>query len=107
MRLIFQIVLLVSISIFVTVVELSRRNYLDRTSFFIGVSTAIGLGFFSIMPEILRLAAEMLQIEYTYVLTSTAGILGLLVLNIYTLSKLSAQNKRLNNLTQEIALDES
>lgn len=107
MRLIFWIGFGLALLLFLTVIELSRRQILDRQSFFIGMTLTIALGIFSLIPDALRGFTRLLGLEYTYVLTSTAGILGLLVLNIYTLSKVSAQNKRLNDLAQEMALDDS
>lgn len=106
MRLIFLIGVLASVGLFALIVEFSRRDLLDRTSFFIGLTAAIGIGFFSLMPGIMRSISDILGVEYTYVFTSTAGILTLLGLNIYTLARLVGTQRRLNNLSQEVALQD-
>lgn len=106
MKLIFLIGLLVSVVIFGLVIEFSRRDLLDRNTFFIGLTASIGLGFFSLMPEVLRMIAGILNIQYTYVLTSTAGILTLLILNVYTLARLVGTQRKLNNLAQEVAIED-
>jgi hypothetical protein len=105
MRLIFLIGLAASLGILALVIEFSRRDLLDRNSFFIGLTASIGLGFFSVMPEILRMIATLLNIQYTYVLTSTVGILALLILNVYTLARLVGTQRKLNNLAQEVAIE--
>jgi len=104
MRLIFFLGLLFSVIVLGLVVELSRRDVLDRTSFFIGLTASIGLGLFSLIPELLRAITSLLNLEYTYVLTSTAGIILLLIMNIYTLARLVGTQRKLNNLAQEVAL---
>jgi hypothetical protein len=105
MRLIFLISLATSLGILALVIEFSRRDLLDRNSFFIGLTVSIGLGFFSVMPEILRITASLLNIQYTYVLTSTVGILALLILNVYTLARLVGTQRKLNELAQEVAIE--
>jgi hypothetical protein len=105
MRLIFLIGLAASLGILALVIEFSRRDLLDRNSFFIGLTASIGLGFFSVMPEFLRIVTRLLNLEYTYVLTSTVGILALLILNVYTLARLVGTQRKLNNLAQEVAIE--
>lgn len=105
MRLIFLIGLTASLGLLGLIIEFSRRDLLDRNSFFIGLTASIGLAFFSVMPEILRVLTQLLNLEYTYVLTSTAGILALLILNVYTLARLVGTQRKLNNLAQEVAIE--
>lgn len=105
MRLIFWIGVGAAAALFLTVIEMSRRDALDRQSFFIWASISIGLAVVSLLPNILRYFTNLLGMDYTYVFTFTGGILGLLALNIYTLAKVSRNRRDLNDLSQEVSLD--
>lgn len=104
MRLVYYLGVLASLGLILLIVELSRRDKLDRQSFFVGLSFALGIGFFSLLPESLRFLSSLFNVRYTYVFTSTLGLLTLLFLNLYTLSKVSEQKERINELSQKTAL---
>lgn len=104
MRLIFWIGLVAAVVLFLLVVELSRRDVLDRQSFYIAFSLVIGLALVSLLPEIVRVSADLLGLQNTVVFTSTVGILILLFMHFYTLSKVGRLKRKVSNLSQEVAM---
>jgi hypothetical protein len=87
-------------------VELSRREFLDRQTFFLTLTGSFSLLAISVVPEVMRSLSAMLGLEYSFVLVFTLGILGLTFLNIYTLSKISRVRMELKELSQEVALED-
>lgn len=104
MRLIFWVGFLTSLVLLVLTIELSRRDKLGRSSFFIWLSMSFGLAFFSLLPTILRGLTELFGLRRTYVFGSTVGIFILLFLNIYAYSRINENRKKIKQLAQEIAL---
>jgi len=98
MELITLFATIINIIIFITVVELTRRNRLKERYSLLWLFSSFVMIWFSVSRESLHLLSRVIGIQYPPSLIFLLGFLFLIIINI---SELSDQNK---TLTQEIAL---
>lgn len=104
MELITLFATIINIIIFITVVELTRRNRLKERYSLLWLFSSLVMIWFSVSRESLHLLSRVIGIQYPPSLIFLLGFLFLIIINIHfstIISELSDQNK---TLTQEIAL---
>jgi len=104
MNLILVISLLVSISIFVTVIELIRRNRLKEKYSLIWLFSSLVLLVFSLSPGALNYVARLVGIAYPPSLLFLLGLIFLIVINIHFSTVISRLSERNQALAQELAI---
>jgi len=95
---------LVSLIIFISVVELIRRNRLKERYSLLWLFSSIVLLLFSVSRELLHLAAQLVGIKYPPSLIFLLGFLFLIVINIHFTSVISELYEKNKVLAQEVAL---
>lgn len=96
--------ILISIAIFVLVLELVRRNRLKEKYSLLWLFSAAALLVFSVSREALHRLAALIGISYPPSLIFLLGLVFLIVINIHFSTVVSQLSNRNRELAQELAL---
>ncbi|MGD0282337.1 MAG: DUF2304 domain-containing protein [Dissulfurispiraceae bacterium] len=94
----------VSVSIFITVIELIRRNHLKERYGLIWLAASIALMVFSSSRKLLALISNMVGIYYPPSFLFLLSIAFLLVLLLHFSTVISMLSKKNNRLAQELGI---
>lgn len=104
LRLIYFIGEIFAFTLLALVVWLFRHEKLNKREFFFWMCVSISLIFMSTMPSLLKIAADILGITYTYVAVIVISLPTFLFISLYLFTQLSDINKRVEKLAQKVTI---
>jgi len=104
MNLILVISILVSLAIFVSVIELIRRHKLKEKYSLLWLFSSLVLLVFSLSPGALNYVAILVGIAYPPSLLFLLGLMFLIVINIHFSTVISRLSDKNRDLAQELAI---